>query len=279
MKILLSSLLLAVFAAVVAPQTLASPVGSIRVSGTIQAVSPTSLQLEVSGGQSMTFRLVATTAFVEDGLPVGLSALNVGEAARVKYHEEANGSLKAKEVSVKPSTGPASPPVIVKGTLLSVSPDTVAVKPAAGGADLSFRLDAGTIFMLQGKAAVSGDLRPGQRLEVKYRVEPNGSLKAQKIKILAAPAVAFVLEGTLVAAGATSLRVRVEAARESGAPVPTLIGRTIVITLAPGSRVTENGRAKRGGALAVDDRVHVTGLVAGDAYAAQTVRARIARKH
>ncbi len=279
LKTLLLSFLLTCLAAVGAAGAFSAPATSLRVTGTIVTVGPGSLQLAASGGTTMTFRLVATTTFVEDGQPAGLSALAAGESALVKYHQEPDGSLKAKEVKVESPTGPASAPVIVEATLLSVSVGAIAVRPAGAGADLSLRLDPATVYELQDAAAAATDLRVGQRLKVKYRVEPDGSLKAQKIEILAAPAVAFQLEGTLVAAGATTLRVRVRGIRESGTSVPALAGRTIVVGIPSGTTVTENGRAKRGAALAAGDRVHVTGLVSGAAFTAQQVRAqRIARK-
>lgn len=267
MKIPLISLLLAVSAAVGAAPALAAPVGSLRVTGTILAVSPTSLQLAASGGQTMTFRLVPTTTFDENGQAIDVSALAAGQVVLVKYHQEANGSLKAKEVRVETPSSVASPAVIVTATLISLSPGTVTVKPTSGGATLTLRLVPETVYELHGKPAALSDLRPGQRLRIKYHLEPDGSFKAKKIKILAEPAVSFRLEGTLVAAGTTHVRIRVGG------------GRTIDVAVDAGTKVTENGRRTRAASLTVGDRVQVAGLASGGVYTAQQIRAqRIARK-
>ncbi len=268
MKTLLISLLLAVSAAAGAAPTLAAPVESLRVTGTIVSVSSTSLQLATGGGQTMTFRLVPTTTFDENGQAIDAPAPAAGQPVLVKYHQEANGSLKAKEVRVEPpSSSVTTPAVIVTATLVSLSPGTVTVKPTSGGATLTLRLVPETVYELHGKPAALSDLRAGQRLRIKYHLEPDGSVKAKKIKILAEPAVSFRLEGTLLAASATHMRIRVGG------------GKTIDVAVDAGTKVTENGRRTRAASLAVGDRVQVVGLASGGVYTAQQIRAqRIARK-
>lgn len=273
----LLSLLLVMLAVGVSAAT-AGTDSSLRVSGTISGVAPGAVTITAADGQTMTFRLVATTTYAKDGQPADTSALAVGETVKVKYHLEANGSLKAKEVAVETVSGTASAPIVVRGSVISVSADTLVIKNDAGGPDLSMRLTATTSYEKDGRPAVVGDLQAGQSVKVKYRVEPDRSLKAQKVKIVLKKSVSFQLEGTLAGADAASLRVRVTGLRENGALVRATGSRVVTVTLSPLASVVRNGRKSRVGALIVGDRVHVTGTVAGGVFSAVRVVAQRAGK-
>lgn len=258
----------------------AAPVASLRVTGTIAGVTSSSLQLTASDGRSLTFRLVATTTYAKDGQPASASVLAPGETARVKYHQEANGSLKAKEVEVLTPSGPPSPPVVVRANLLALTTTEITIAPLGGGPNLTVRLAPTTLYEIGDRTAAVTDLRVGEELKVKYRREGDGSLKAQKVKVVPAVThVAFQLEGTIVHAGALLLRVRVRGALEGGVLKPALGGTTVSVAVTAATTVTENGRAARAGALTVGERVHITGLVSGGAFSAQHVVAqRIGKK-
>lgn len=271
-------LLVAALAAVCAAPASAAPSASLRMTGTILSSGSSSLELRTSDGRTVTFRLVSGTTYVQDGQPATQAALLPGRPAVVKYHQEADGSLKAKEVKVDSATGAASAPIVVRGTILALSAGTLSVKPDVSSPALSLRLDGATVLDANGRPLDVGALHTGLHVKVRYRVEPDGSLKAQKVKLLPARKVSFVLEGTLVSAGAT-LRIHVREARENGTATPSLAGVMVALGLAPGAVVTENRRVKRAAALAAGDRVQVSGTLANGVFTAQRVVAqRIAKQ-
>jgi hypothetical protein len=183
-------------------------------------------------------------------------------------------------VKVATVTVPASPPVVVRARLLAASTAAITIGPLAGGPNLTVRLAPATLYVVGDRTAAVTDLRVGEKVKVKYRREADGSLKAEKIKVLpAARSVAYQLEGTIVRASGLRLRVHVRGAREGGAPVPALAGTTTTVMVTAVTRVTENGRAARAAALAVGDRVHISGLLADGVFSAQRVVAqRLAKK-
>lgn len=246
---------------------------SLRATGAISVVTAGSLTITTVDGQAMSFRLVATTSFVEDGQAVAASVLVVGEVVRVKYHVEADGSLKAKEVRVESGSGALSAPVRVSGVLVSVSPGSIVVRTDAGQV-LTLRLSPTTSFETGGRPVMVGGLRAGERVKVKYHLEADGSLKAKKVTIELAQRVSFQLEGMLIAAGARSLRVRVSGLRESGALVRAAAGRTITLTLSGTTIVVESGRKIGPALLARGDRVHASGVVSAAVFAVERVVAR-----
>lgn len=247
---------------------------SLRVSGTVSAVSSGTLTITAVGGQAMSFRLVSTTTYAKDGQAADFSAIAVGELVRVKYHLEANGSLKAKEVNVEIGSEVASAPMWVAGSVVSVTPDVLVVKNHPSGQELTMRLAPTTGYEKNGQPAVVGDLQPGQVVRVRYRIEPDRSLKVQKVKIELGPSVTFQLEGMVARAGATSVRVRVVGLRESGALVRVTAGRIVTVTLSASTAVLRNGRKARGGALVVGDHVHVAGTLAGNVFTASRIFAQ-----
>ncbi len=252
---------------------------SLRASGTVSAVQAGSLTIVADTGQTMTFRLVATTGYEKDGQPASESALAVGQHVKVKYRQEPDGSLKAKEVKIEPSAGSPSAPVQVRGSVISVSAQTLVVKAKGTGKELTIRLASTTIYEKNGGPATEADLRVGQRVKVKYRVEPDGSLKAQKVKIEPrSAAVSFQLEGIDAGGSATTLLVRVSGLRENGAVVRAAVGRTITVRLAPGAAVILNNRRVRLGALVRGDRLHLSGTASNGVFTAQRVVAQRAAK-
>src|SRR5258708_749204 len=124
-------------ALVLAPPALGAGVGSgasIRGTGRVTAVAATSLTVAADTGQSMVFRLVATTAYELDGQPASQSALQAGQRVEVKYHVEADGSLKAKAVKIKtPAHGSAPAPVRVSGAVVSVTSATLVASDSRSG--------------------------------------------------------------------------------------------------------------------------------------------------
>ena len=142
------------------------------------SVSAGSLEIKADGRQAMTFRLVATTAFVRDGQPVQLSEVRVGDRVRVKYHLEPNGTLKAKEVRVEP---PPTPLLFAEGSLSAVSVDQLVV--AVAGVSRTFRLTSETTYSSSGKPLPVSALKPGVRVRVGYHVDPDGSLRAKEVEL------------------------------------------------------------------------------------------------
>jgi hypothetical protein len=251
---------------------------SLRAIGVVSALATGDLTITTSDQQVMSFRLVATTSYVTGGQAATESALAVGESVIVKYHLEANGSLKAKEVKVETASGAASAPVRVRGSVISVSAASFVLRTDAGQ-ELTVRLSPTTAYEEGGgRPGTASGLRAGQRVKVKYRVEPDRSLKAEKVKIELQTRVSFQLEGTLIAAAATSLRVRVSGLRENGVLV-RVAGRTVTLALSPTTTVVESGRKIGPASLARGERVHVSGVLSARAFDAQRVVAqRAARK-
>ena len=171
----------------------------------------------------------------------------------------------------------ASAPIRTSGTVVSVTAGTLVVKVSVTGRQLLLRLDATTIYERNATPVAWSDLRPGQDVKLKYRVEPDGSLKAQKVKIQIqqAPVVRFQLVGVDVGVASAALLVRVRSLREGGAAVGA--GRTVSVRLAPGALILLNKRSVRLTALRRGDRLNVSGVLAGGALTAERVVARRGR--
>jgi hypothetical protein len=79
---------------------------ALEVKGTVTAVSADSLSITSHSGQAMTFRLTATTIYEKNNQPAEQADVQVGLDVKVKYHVEADGSLKAKKVKIAQPTTP-----------------------------------------------------------------------------------------------------------------------------------------------------------------------------
>jgi hypothetical protein len=77
---------------------------ALEVKGTVTAVSADSLSITSHSGQAMTFRLTATTIYEKNNQPAEQADVQVGLDVKVKYHVVANGSLKAKKVTIEQPT-------------------------------------------------------------------------------------------------------------------------------------------------------------------------------
>lgn len=250
------------------------PVSSIRTTGTVTGITSTTLDLAADTGQSLSFRLVTATAYELDGQPASLSALQVGQRVEVKYHVEPDGSLKAKMVKIETAATVAGAPVRTRGTVVSVTATTLVVNDAATGRELSLRLDASTIYERGAEPAAWSDLHAGQAVKLKYRIEPDGSLKARKVEIElpAAPLIRFELVGDDVDAVRGVLRVRVRSLRERGAVIAA--GRIVAVRVAAGASILVNKRRVSLAALRPGDRLSVSGVLSGSALTAERVVAR-----
>lgn len=151
---------------------------SLRVEGVVMSVAAGSLEIRADGGQAMTFRLVATTAYVKGGQAVQQSEVRVGDRVRVKYHLESNGTLKAKEVSVEP---PPTPLLFAEGSISAISADQLIV--FVGGVSKTFRLTSGTTYSSNGQPIPVSAFRPGVRVRVEYHADPDGSLRAKEVAL------------------------------------------------------------------------------------------------
>ena len=151
---------------------------SLRVEGVVKSISAGSLEIKTDAGQAMTFRLVATTVYLSGAQTVQQSDVRVGERVRVKYHQEPNGSLKAKEVKVLPSPTPL---LFAEGTVSAVASDQLTVVVA--GVSRVFRLTSETTYSSNGLPIQLSVFKPGVRVRVEYHADPDGSLRAKQVSL------------------------------------------------------------------------------------------------
>jgi hypothetical protein len=128
----------------------------LYVKGTVKAVTADSLSIIANSGQAMTFRLSATIIYEKYGQPAQLADVKVGLYVEVKYHVEADGTLKAKKVKIElhtaAPTATPKPTVAVPKPTVTVPKSTVTGRPSTR--PIAFQLEGTDMGVTAGAVVV-----------------------------------------------------------------------------------------------------------------------------
>ncbi len=150
--------------------------------GRVTAVSATSLTIS-NDGQSSTFTLDPSTAFVKNGLAIPASDVTVGSKVRVTVSTTSiTTPLTASSVALL-----ASPEVKmghgVEGTVYSVAPTSIVITHE--GQKLPFAIDANTAFVMNGMPASIANVTSGVKVRVVVSTTATTTPTASAIMIFA----------------------------------------------------------------------------------------------
>ena len=131
--------------------------------GRVSAVTSTSLTIS-NDGQSTSFTLDANTAFVKNGLAIPASDITVGAKVLVTVSTTASTTpptassvalLESPEVKMGHG---------VEGTVYSVAPTSIVITHE--GQQMTFTIDANTVFVMNGMPATIANVVAGARVRV-----------------------------------------------------------------------------------------------------------------
>jgi hypothetical protein len=198
---------------IVAAGAPASAQGTKKASGTISAVTGTSVTVKTEAGQDMTFSVDKDTVITTPGGgtkakaakaagKAGVTAtdvLKVGQGVAVTYHET-GGTMHAASIQTMPKppaekAAKAAAPAAktVHGTVKDVSASSLTI--ASQGKDMTFAVDAKTQAVGKGmstatkstggKAPLADLIKSGDEVSVTYH-DMGGSLHAASVRVVTA---------------------------------------------------------------------------------------------
>jgi len=191
----------------------ASAQGTKKATGTISAVTGSSVTVKTQSGQDMTFSVDKDTMITTPGGGTKAKAakaagkagvaptdvLKAGQAVEVSYHET-GGTMHAASIQTmaKPKAPPAEKPAsaaakTVHGTVKEVSASSLTI--ASQGKDMTFAVDAKTHAVGKGmstatqktggKAPFADLIKQGDEVSVTYH-DMGGSLHAATVRVVTA---------------------------------------------------------------------------------------------
>jgi hypothetical protein len=186
----------------------ASAQGTKKASGTVSAVTATSVTVKTAAGQDMTFSVDKDTVITTPGGgtktkaakaagKAGVAATDVlkaGQAVSVSYHET-GGTMHAASIQTMakvPAEKAAAPAAkTVHGTVKDVSASSLTI--ASQGKDMTFAVDAKTQAVGKGmstatrstggKAPLTDLIKSGDEVSVTYH-DMGGSLHAASVRVV-----------------------------------------------------------------------------------------------
>ncbi|HTE17356.1 MAG TPA: DUF5666 domain-containing protein, partial [Armatimonadota bacterium] len=200
------------------------------VTGTITAVNAQAgtLTLETRDGLLL-LQVPANTNIRLDGRSVPLSELRVGDQAQVTYRVNANGTNTALEIRATSAQQPE--PLTITGTIVEVNAQAGTLSVDTGNRIVLLQVTGNTDIRLNGRSVSLSALRPGDRVEVTYRENANGTNTALRIRATEGPQPERRhISGILLAASGNTLTVR------------SANGREVVLTVNNETTIRINGR-------------------------------------
>lgn len=224
---------------------------SDKQEGTLSAITPASLTVDPGSGKTaLTFRLSAGTQSDRLGSTAKLTALKVGDIAKVTFRVAADGSLEAVSVSI----GAKSVIGVLyttkeTGTVTAISATRLGLKTDKGDA-VPLRLTSKTAFEKAGLPARRADVHVGDAVKTKFTIAADGSLAAVSVR------VGTRIAGKLSFPKHTSGTVRsLSAGRLT---LRTAGGKTVVLRLTAKTAYEKTGRKARRTGLKIGVRVTVS---------------------
>lgn len=248
--------------------------GATDHTGVVRSIGASTLTIVTAKGKSYTFALTPLTAYERLGDPIAASAVKPGASVHVTF-TDAGSTLTATDVAVGVVTqdGPIFT-TKAKGSVNTVSTTALTVTTSKGKA-ISFRIGAALNVERMGKKLKLADVKPADKVKVRFEIGADGSLTATDI-VVGAASVAGVLysdveKGTVAAISPGHLEVD-----KGSSPLPLAIvaatrvqrlGKTIPASmLRVGSKVKASFRIVSGGGLQADSIDLGVVSVAGTLY-------------
>lgn len=150
----------------------------VEVKGTISDIAGSVLTVQTKKGP-VTVSLTSTTTF-RGGLA---SDLAVGTVVDITARRNADGSLEALNVEIEGGRDDVNNRLVeIKGSITAVDSSSITVSTRTGS--MTAAIDASTVVQNGDKTGTVGDLKTGQRVEIKAQRNPDNTLLAKFIKVV-----------------------------------------------------------------------------------------------
>jgi hypothetical protein len=220
----------------------------VEITGTIDSLAADAI---VVAGQL--FSVDANTRVLDrDKTPIDFSSLSLGQMVKVKARRMMDGSLVAREIRLKNRIHAEGE---VKGPIVAIQGDTLEV------AGILIRVGPQTIFR---GAASASDLVVGQWVEVHYRLLPDSSRLALRIKVENSPGNEVEFSGSIEVISDNGLTVAsVSLTVTASTQIRAADGSAITLQdLSVGQTVEVHATLSAGGLEAVEIQVKETTVIA-----------------
>lgn len=157
----------------------------IQLEGLITAISAESITvLDASRKIDVTSAIDEDTIIRKGRLSLTTDDLAVGDRVHVRARPEADGTLTADEIKLQEGDDdPARPDKMeLEGLILEISPDAIKVMDASTGEQTS-AINEDTVIRKGNTNLTVEDLKAGDRVHVRARIEDDESLTAEEIKL------------------------------------------------------------------------------------------------
>lgn len=160
----------------------------IQLEGLITAISADSITVaDASRKMDVTAAIDDDTLIRKGHRKLTTDDLEVGDRVHVRARPEADGSLTAEEIKLQEDDDdgddddrPAKKEL--EGLILAVSSDSITVNDASSG-EQTAAITADTVIRKGNTSLTTDDLKPGDRVHVRAKVEDDDSLTAEEIKL------------------------------------------------------------------------------------------------
>jgi hypothetical protein len=147
------------------------------VTGTVSAVTSSSVTITLAGGSSQTLALTSATAYTQGGATVTHAALVVGIRIQAQGMVDTSGNFTATSIAIAPST--------VTGTVASKTTTTIAVTTASGKT-VTVNVGSSTTYEIRGvSGATLASVAVGDRIAADGTLNADGSLTATMVQAAA----------------------------------------------------------------------------------------------
>ena len=215
------------------------------VTGTVDAISSTQIQITPSSGAALTYTFASGVAV--SGQASALSALAVGDTVTLTLN--ATGEVTDIDVTTVPQ------PSSVTGTVDAISSTQIQITPSSGAA-LTYTIASGATVSVKGTSSSLSAVQVGDQVTLTL----NQAAQISTIDVTAAPAVTSTVGGIVLAAAQQPASVTVAAYDASNGTYSTQ-----TLDLATAASVTLGGASSTLGNLQAGDAVTVGIDAAGQA--------------
>jgi hypothetical protein len=147
------------------------------VTGTVSAVTSSSVTITLAGGSSQTLALTSATTYTQGGATVTHAALVVGVRIQAQGTVDTSGNFTATSIAIAPSS--------VTGTVASKTATTIAVTTASGKT-VTVNVSSSTTYEIRGvSGATLANVAVGDRIAAEGTLNADGSLTATVVQAAA----------------------------------------------------------------------------------------------
>ena len=147
------------------------------VTGTVSAVTSTTVTITLPGGSSQTLTTTSSTTYSQGGASASRSALVAGVRISAQGTLDSSGNFTATAITIAPST--------VEGTVASKTASTIVVT-TSGGKTVTVNVTASTTYSVRGvSGATLANVAVGDRIAAEGSLNSDGSLNATTVQAAA----------------------------------------------------------------------------------------------